>query len=121
LHNVPQERQGVEKVALARGVAADKDGQRLQRHVTERDALVAANPHAAQERRLRLGEAVGGNFVTRCSGHGLGPFVQARWRRLRLPHYSKRLPLSSPFALLFAFLGRLAFFFSCSPRRTSSA
>src|SRR5205807_2340796 len=53
LYKVSEERQGVEEVALARGVAAHKDCQRLQRHVAERDALVAANPYPTKEWRLR--------------------------------------------------------------------
>ena len=52
---------GVEEVGLSRSITAHKNRQRLQRHVTEGDVLVAANSHPAQERRLRLDDGQLGN------------------------------------------------------------
>src|SRR5262249_31313898 len=43
LHEVAQEGQSIEEVALAGGVAAHEDRQRMKGHIAERDALVAAN------------------------------------------------------------------------------
>src|SRR4051794_3211347 len=76
-YRIPYKRQGVEEVALARGVAAYKDCEWVQFHVAESDALVAANAHALQEGRLRPFIDLVDGFVVRCGCHKSSSFPRA--------------------------------------------
>src|SRR6476620_8190825 len=53
LHEITQECQRIEEVALAGSIASDKDSQWLKLHIAEGDALVAPDSHPAKKWRFR--------------------------------------------------------------------
>jgi hypothetical protein len=70
IHRVAEKAQGVKEVTFPGAISADEDGQRLELHVAERDALLPPDPHPPEERGPGpLVEAVAVVLV-RCGRHG---------------------------------------------------
>src|SRR5262249_22925651 len=77
-HAVAQKGQRVEEVALAGAVPPNEHGQRLERHVAQRDALVAPNAHPSNEWMQGLPVELCPVLLAECGRHAYLPWPNGK-------------------------------------------